>query len=148
MLKVRCQVHGTVDAKGRLALPAPLRRALSDVDEQQLVLTFARGAIWGWRPNDFEQRVERPLTEVDPFADDVLDFTHALVAPAQDAEIDAQGRIRIPQPLRDLAEIDREVVINSLLDRIEIWDRQTWEERFRASLDRASRTSGMPGRRE
>ena len=148
MLRVRCQVHGTVDAKGRLALPAALRRALTEVGEQQLVLTYSKGAIWGWRPEDFERTVERPMSEVDPFAEDVLDFAHALIAPAQDAEIDAQGRIRIPQPLRELANIDRDVVLNSLLDRVEIWDKQTWEDRFRASLDRASRASGMPGRRE
>lgn len=144
MLKVRCQANATVDGKGRLALPAPLRRALGEAGEASLVLTFHKGALWGWLPADFEETVERPMAQADPFADDVMDFQHALLAPAQDVDIDGQGRIRIPSPLRDLATIDKDVVVNSLLNRIEIWDRETWETRFRASLDRASRASGMP----
>lgn len=144
MLKVRCQVHATVDAKGRLALPAPLRRALGEADHTQLVLTYAKGAIWGWTPGEFEDTVERPMASRDPFADDVMDFSHALLAPAQDVDIDGQGRIRIPTPLRELAGVDREVVVNSLLNRIEIWDKAAWDERFRASLDRNRRASGMP----
>lgn len=144
MLKVRSQSHATVDAKGRLALPAPLRRALAEAGEGQLVLTFSKGAIWGWTPAEFEKTVERPMEDADPFADDVMDFVHALLAPAQDVDIDNQGRIRIPQPLRDLAHVDREVVVNSMLNRIEIWDREAWDQRFRTSLDRSSQSSGMP----
>lgn len=144
MLKVRCQAHATVDDKGRLALPAPLRRALAEAGEDKLVLTLMRGAIWGWTPHDFEESVERPMQTRDLFADDVTDFAHALLAPAQDVEVDGQGRIRVPQLLRDLARIERDVVVNSLLNRLEIWDKTAWEERFRQSLDRRATASGMP----
>lgn len=144
MLKVRCQAQATVDDKGRLALPAQLRRALTDADQASLVLTIHQGAIWGWTPADFEAAVERPVQSRDPFAADVLDFAHAVLASAQDVEIDAQGRIRIPPMLRDLARIERDVVVNSLLDRIEIWDRAAWEARFRQSLDRRAQASGLP----
>ncbi len=144
MLKVRCQAHATVDAKGRVALPAQLRRALSDAGEGSVVLTYARGALWGWTPGDFEETVERPIASRDPFADDVMDFVHAMLAPAQECEIDGQGRVRIPQPLRELAGIDRDVVVNSMLNRVEIWDRETWDKRFQQSLDRRATASGMP----
>jgi len=146
MFKVRCQAHATLDAKGRLALPSPLRRALEDAAVQSLVLTFANGSVWGWEPSTFEEKVEKPMLQADPFADDVMDFAHALLAPAQDVEVDGQGRIRVPPPLRDLAGLDKEVVVNSFLDRIEIWDREKWESRFKQSLERASVSRGMPGR--
>ena len=100
MLQVRCQASATVDAKGRVALPAPLRRALVVADVHSLVLTFHRGAIWGWTPEEFERTVERPLASADPFNVEVMDFAHALLAPAQDVEVDKQGRTRIPAPLR------------------------------------------------
>ena len=147
MLKVRCQAPATLDAKGRLALPAPLRRALGRREIDSLVLSFHKGAVWGWTPEDFERTVERPMAERDPFSDDVMDFVHALLAPAQDVDIDGSGRIRVPAPLRELAGLGREVVVNSVLERIEIWDRGAWEERFKASLARASGASGMPGSR-
>lgn len=144
MLKVRCQANATLDAKGRVALPSPLRRALDEAGVRSLVLTFSNGAIWGMDPETFEEKVERPMMEADPFAQDVLDFAHALLAPAQDVEIDGQGRVRVPPPLRDLAGLDKEVVINSFLNRVEIWDKAKWDERFRESLQQVPR--GMPGR--
>ena len=146
MLKVRCQAHATLDVKGRLALPSPLRRALEDAGVASLVLTFSNESVWGWEPTVFEEKVEKPMLAADPFAPDVMDFAHALLAPAQDVEVDGQGRIRIPPPLRDLAGLDKDVVVNSFLDRVEIWDRARWEERFKQSLARGGGARGMPGR--
>jgi MraZ protein len=145
MLRVRCQATAKLDAKGRVALPAQLRRALGSADVGSLVLTFHKGAVWAWSPADFEESVERPLAALDPFDDAVADFAHALLAPAQDVDIDSHGRIRVPMLLRDLAGLDREVVINSLHNRLEIWDKAAWDERFRQALDRSGRRSGMPG---
>ena len=145
MLKVRCQAQATLDAKGRLALPAPLRRAMAEQGLTSLVLTFHKGAIWGWSASDFEHKVEDPLSERDPFDDDVIHFVHALLAPAQDVDVDGQGRLRIPPPLRALAGVQREVIINSILDRIEIWDKTVWESRFEESLVRSLTKSGMQG---
>ena len=144
MLQVRCQAPATIDAKGRLALPASLRRALTVAGVNALVLTFHRGAIWGWTSDEFERTVERPLADADPFNVQVMDFAHALLAPAQDVEVDKQGRTRIPGPLRALAGLEREVMVNSLVNRIEIWDRASWDARFEESLQRAQSFSGMP----
>jgi MraZ protein len=145
MLRVRCQSHVTVDAKGRLALPAALRRAMTEHEVQRLVLTFHKQAIWGWTLDDFERRVESPLSAADPFDQNNMDFVHSVMAPAQDVDIDGQGRIRIPPMLRDLAGVERDVVIHSVLHRIEIWEKSAWEQRFRQSLQRVSERSGMPG---
>jgi MraZ protein len=147
MLKVRCQAHATLDDKGRLALPSPLRVALTAAKVDRLVLVFSQGAVWGWDEATFSARVEGPMMEADPFAPDVLAFSHALLATAQDADLDAQGRIRVPPLLRELAGIDREVVVNSLLDRVEIWDKARWEEHFQESIGRAGQLQGMPGRK-
>lgn len=144
MLKVRCQAQATLDAKGRLALPAQLRRALEKHDVDSLVLTFFQGAIWAWDAEVFERTVEAPLLERDRFNPEVMAFTHALLAPAQDVDVDNAGRIRIPPLLRELADLEREVVVNSVLDRIEIWDREAWEQRFKSSLERARGLPGMP----
>lgn len=144
MLQVRCQAPAIIDAKGRIALPAALRRALSVANVHSMVLTFHRGAIWGWTSEEFERTVERPLSEADPFNIEVMDFAHALLAPAQDVEVDKQGRTRIPVPLRQLAGLEREIMINSLVNRIEIWDRKVWEARFTESLKRAEQITGMP----
>jgi MraZ protein len=144
VLRVRCQVTATLDDKGRLALPAVLRRALGDAAVESLVLTFHQGAVWGWTPEDFERDIERPLSEQDPFHPQVLQFSRALLAPAQDVEVDRQGRLRVPPMLRELAGLDREVVVNSLVNRIEIWDKVRWEDHFRRCLDAVPGLDGMP----
>lgn len=141
---VRCQAQATVDGKGRLALPATLRHALSLAGQTRLVLTLNKGALWGWTPDDFEVTIERPILERDQFATGVLDFVHSVVALAQDVEIDGQGRIRLPQMLRDHARIKRDVVVNSLLNRLEIWDQKAWDERLGHAIESQATASGMP----
>src|SRR5688500_97393 len=103
MLRVRCQTNGVIDDKGRLALPAPLRRALAEAGVGKLDFTFYKGAVVGWTEADCETKVEAPLVSADAFRENVRAFTHALVSMAADVEIDPQGRVRIPTGLRDLA---------------------------------------------
>ena len=148
MRRVRCQAELTVDAKGRLALPRPVRAALEEQGSPALVLVFHKGALMAWTQDEFEERFERPLAESDPFDDDVRDFTHALLSTAHDVQMDGQGRIRLPPKLRRYASIDREVVVQSIVGRIEVWDRETWERRFEESLLNTRGRSGRPGNRE
>jgi MraZ protein len=147
MIRVRCQQHVSIDAKGRLALPAPIRRALEEMGEQQLVLTYSsQGSVWAWTQSHYEQKVELPLMEQDPFSPEVLDFAHSLMSTANDVEVDGQGRLRIPPVLRELAGLDKDCVVHVLLGRIEIWDRLAWEARFQDSVHAArARRAGMPG---
>jgi MraZ protein len=144
VLRVRCQAAATLDDKGRLALPAVLRRAFGRSDVESLVLTFHEGAVWGWTPDVFEATIERPLSEQDPFNANVLQFTHAILAPAQDVDVDRQGRIRVPPLLRELAGLDREVVVNSLGNRLEIWDKAAWQVHFERCLKAVPGLDGMP----
>ncbi|MEZ4241873.1 MAG: hypothetical protein R3F59_38130 [Myxococcota bacterium] len=146
MIRVRCQQHVTIDDKGRLALPAPIRRALEQQEQRSLVLAFSRGAVWGWTPEHYESEVESRMMSQDPFSADVLDFAHSMMSTAQDVELDGQGRIRVPPPLRDLAGLTRECVVHVLLGHVEIWDQGAWERRFQESLHRTRAQVGMPGR--
>ena len=148
MLKVRCQAAARLDAKGRLALPAALRRELAAGDHNALVLTFHKGCVMGWTPEEFERTVERPLSEADPFDTEVMDFAHALLGPAQDVDVDGQGRIRVPALLRELAGLEREVMVNSILNRVEIWDKDAWDDRFSQARARAAALRGMPRGRD
>ena len=149
-IKVRCQQHVTIDAKGRLALPAPIRRVLEELAQSSLVLTAASSpdgaAVWAWTEQDYESSVEQRMEELDPFAIDVQDFAHSIMASAQDVELDKQGRIRIPPPLREAAGLERECVVFVVLGHVEIWDKAAWEERARSARSRQQARRGMPGR--
>ena len=146
MIRVRCQQPVTIDDKGRVALPAPIRRALDDLQLRSLVLAYAHGAVWGWAPAHYEEQVESKLLSQDPFAQDVLDFAHATMSTAQDVELDGQGRVRVPPTLRELAGLDRECMVHVVLGHVEIWDKAAWEQRFKESQHRVRNQPGTPGR--
>lgn len=150
-IKVRCQQNVTIDAKGRLALPAPIRRALEGLGQSSLVLTAASGAdgatsVWAWTVEDYERSVESRMEELDPFATDVQDFAHSIMASAQDVELDKQGRVRVPPPLREAAALGRECVVFVVLGHVEIWDKEAWEQRSVNARARQQARRGMPRR--
>jgi MraZ protein len=67
---------------------------------------------------------------------DYRDFQRRYTAGAFDAQLDAAGRIMLPQALIDKAALSREVVLVGNLDTIEVWDRARWREE-EARLDQA-----------
>ncbi|MBX2798739.1 MAG: hypothetical protein KTR31_13745 [Myxococcales bacterium] len=148
MLRVRCQQTVTIDAKGRLALPAPIRRALEGLGQRDLVLTFSRGtdgdSVWAWLPEDYEQ-LEAEVSTQDRFSEEVQDFAHSVLATAQDVELDGQGRVRIPPMLREQAALQRECVVFVVLGQIQIWDKESWARRSERAKERQLLRKGTPG---
>ena len=145
MLGERCQVELKLDEKGRIALPARLRKRLRDAGINKLVLTFYDGGIRGFLPADFDRLVESPLRELDAFDPLAQDLHHTVLAGAEDCPVDRQGRLRLPPLLRGEAGLERDLVLHSILDWIEIWDRDRWRERLVAA--RAARAAALAARR-
>lgn len=145
MLEVRCQARATVDDKGRVSLPAALRHRLEGVGVGSLVLCCYQDAIWGWTPEGYATGVEARLAGLDPFSHPAMDFVHAVLAVAEEVEIDKSGRIRLPPELREMAGITRDVQVFSVVDRIEIWDAGRWQQRFALARERAAALGGLPG---
>ncbi len=142
MLGERCQVTTTVDDKGRIALPARLRHKLRDAGIHGLVLTTFDGSLKLYPPGYFRERVEAPIAAMDPFDPKVQILHHAILAGATDTSVDRQGRLRIPVELREDAgfDIGSEVVLISMLEWVEVFEKQAWKKRrsfARAHRDKA-----------
>ena len=145
MLGERCQVEIKLDAKGRIALPARMRKRLQDEGIKKLVLTFYDGGIRAFLEEDFRTLVEDPVRQLDPFDPEAQDLHHTVLAGAEDCPVDSQGRLRIPAHLRDEAGITRDIVLHSILDWLEIWDLQAWRARkAEARRGRAERRRRRP----
>lgn len=108
----------TIDTKGRLIVPARLR---DELDEDRVVLTtWPDGciALWsgsGWR--DFEQKL---LTQRGS-SGDARKVVRTFAASAFTDGLDRQGRISVPPHLREVAGIDKDVVVVGALDHAELW---------------------------
>lgn len=113
--------HYSLDEKGRIVLPPKFRRALGSkvVVSRGLDECVAVYAPAEWARNEKKlkgQAVSR------------RDFVRFVLASAEDAEVDRQGRIAIPPHLRQYAKIEREAVVVGVGSRVEIWSKPAWQQ--------------------
>jgi len=129
----RGQYEHSIDEKGRLSIPAKFREILNK--ERTLVLTSFDAYITAF-PMKTWRVVEERIRSNPTFKRDMRDFLRLVYSSAEDAVIDPQGRILIPQALRQRAGITREVVILGVMDQIEIWDKARWEAKVMSAPSR------------
>ena len=144
MLGVRGQFHLTVDGKGRLSLPAKLKDVLKGRGDDTLVFTNFKGSIWGYT-EDAWSRYEAQLLDSSPFEENSLLFTRAFIAGASECSLDKQGRVLLPSYLRDYAALEKEAVLISVVDRLEIWSRERWEEAYKQAVSALDESGGLGG---
>lgn len=124
----------TLDPKGRLTLPVQLREELSRASVDRLVGIAAQGSLWLFTPDDYRTIIKGRVKGMDPFSPKTALYLRAVVSTNQTLPIDNAGRILVPAHLRELAGLERDVVIFSSLDWIEVWDKSRWEGQFSRAL--------------
>ena len=112
-----------LDDKGRLFLPAKYREELS----AGLVLTKGQERCLYVFPETEFARITEALRAAPVTAKAVRDYSRVFFASASDEIPDKQGRITIPQGLRDYAGLQRDCVVIGANTRLEIWDTVAWE---------------------
>ena len=123
-----------IDPKGRLPVPAAFRRALEADGESRLVLTLLDQCLAAYPPRQWAA-LEAQLRALPAFSRPVKALTRLLTSRAADCELDVQGRILLPNMLRDAAKLGHEAVLVGVLDRIEIWSPDAWDS-FLADAER------------
>jgi MraZ protein len=114
-----------VDAKGRLIVPARLR---DELDEGKVVLaSWLDGCVAMWSDRRWNERVAEPLIAARNSDPRKRTVARAIAASAHTDVVDAQGRITVPENLRESAGITRDVVVIGALDHAEIWSPDRWE---------------------
>ena len=122
-----------LDEKGRLAIPARFRAELA------AGLFLTRGldrCLVIWDTDSWRVQAERVRT-LNPWQADARRMQRHFFSGAVPAQPDKLGRVVIPQFLRAYAQLETEVVVVGLADRIEVWSRVEWE-RERAEAERNS----------
>lgn len=120
----------SLDAKGRVFMPAKFREELG---EKIIISRGIGGCLFvfseeGWL--DFAGKLRQiPMTDAK-----AQGFLRVLFASACECEPDKQGRVLLPQRLREFAGMTNEVVANGAMTRVELWSKEGWD----AYLDSAS----------
>ncbi len=111
-----------LDEKGRLFLPAKYREELAG----GLVLTKGQDGCLYVFPNAEFARITEVLSTAPVTAKAVRDYSRVFFASASDEVPDKQGRVTIPQGLREYAGLERDCVVIGANTRLEIWDAAAW----------------------
>jgi len=124
----------TVDNKGRMAIPAKFREKLGG---SGAILT--RGldkCLFLFTAKDWEPMVQKisalPITQSNSRA-----FSRLMLAGAMEVELDQQGRVLLPDYLREYAGLKKVAVVAGLYNRVEIWDEATWKT-YKAKTEASS----------
>ena len=114
----------SLDAKGRIIMPAKLRESIG---EKFVVTKGLDGCLFAFSLSEwtnFEEKLKSlPLSNKNS-----REFTRFFLSGASECEIDKQGRSLIPTNLRSIANLKKDIVIIGVGTRIEIWDKEKWED--------------------
>ena len=129
----------SIDAKGRISVPARFRDVLSrqtepEAAEQLIVTTGIDPCLVAYTPQAwgaFEDKLAK-LSQFDPA---VVQLKRIYVAGATECDIDKHGRLLIPPVLRAYANLEKEVVWAGMVTVIELWNKDTWDARMAASRE-------------
>jgi MraZ protein len=118
-----------LDTKGRMAMPSRYRDRLLESCEGRLVLTVDRDGCLLVYPQPEWERIEQALMSRPNMDRQVRRLQRLLVGHATECELDGQGRILLPTPLRDFACLDKRAVLVGQGNKFELWDEDTWTKR-------------------
>ncbi len=114
----------SIDSKGRVAVPVKFRR---DLGSGAIITRGLDRCLFVFGTKEWELLAQK--LNAMPFAKaDARAFARSLLAGAMDVQLDKQGRILIPDYLRNYSHLKKQVVIAGVYSRIEIWDTQSWQE--------------------
>lgn len=125
----------TVDTKGRFAIPAGYRQPLRENCGGQMVATQHWDGCLLIYPQPRFQEFEQKLMARGGLDPRVREIQRFFVGNARDLEMDKQGRLSLPGPLREFAGVESGAVLMGMVDYFEFWSEDAWRDRNEASRE-------------
>jgi len=134
-LRFRSRSEHSLDAKGRLNIPSRFREVLREVYSETVAVTSWDKCLKVYPAQEWEAIEEKLLNEGKK-QPGLGDFLRLIVSGVAICPLDKQGRILVPPTLRGEMGIEREVVLNGMLDHFEIWDKTAWQLETKRTRER------------
>lgn len=133
-----------LDAKGRIAVPSRYRALLQSLADGDLVVTIDTEArcLLIYPLTEWEL-IQEKISSLSSFNRAARRIQRLLVGHATDVEMDASGRVLVPPPLRDYAELDKKVVLLGQGNKFELWSEDLWARTRDAYLEEAGDADTM-----
>ena len=117
----------SIDDKGRIIIPSRFRDIVRAGGSDSVMVTRMDRSLYAYAQDAWGKIEERILSLAEK-SDNMRRFRRVFVGGAFECSCDKQGRILIPQTLRDYAGLDKEIVLVGVLDHFEIWARENWDK--------------------
>lgn len=139
----------STDAKGRISIPTKHREDLLRLSQGRMVVTISPNdrcllmyTLTAW------EAVERKLVSLPTLNPKTRKLKRMLIGHADDCDMDSNGRILIPAPLREFAMIQKKAVLVGQGDKYEIWDDGLWNAHRESILEDELDESELPAELE
>lgn len=118
-----------VDAKGRLMVPAPMKKQLVPIIQDGFVLkrSVFNPCLELYPMEQWNKEMEK-IGALNQYVKENVDFIRMFTAGVKIVDVDTNGRLLIPKDLVRVAKIDKEIVLNSGIGKVEIWDKELYEK--------------------
>ena len=127
-----------LDPKKRLTLPAKWRK---DLGKRVVITNGLDGALFIFTETEWSKIAEK-LSQTGFGNADSRSFNRVMLAHAFETEVDAVGRILIPDPLKVSANLNSKVILAGMYSRIELWDEESWKKYSAKALGEADALAG------
>ncbi len=118
------EYRNNIDVKGRVVIPSKFREELGD----KIILTRGLdGSLFIYSISMWNSLTEK-LKTLSFTEKESRNFTRFLLSGAVTLEFDKQGRVIVPSYLKDYADLEKEVVLVGVLNRVEVWSRDNWNK--------------------
>jgi len=128
------EYHHVLDEKNRLIIPSSFRQALTK-EKKDCIITKGFDKSLFFYPFSEWQNIGNKLKNLSTNRSDVRAFLRIFFSGAHPVQPDSQGRITVPQPLKDFACIKDKVVIIGAFNKVEIWSEELWNNYYRQKKD-------------
>jgi len=136
----RGRYEHTIDSKGRISVPAKFREVLNKRYDDRLVITHYDRCLVAY-PYEEWTNLEEKQKSLPELKKETKAYLRFFYSSGVDCVIDKQGRLLIPQTHRDYASLQKEVILVGMGTKIEIWDKQHWQEEFRKAQENFDQVS-------
>ncbi len=122
----------SLDSKGRVILSPSFREELGE----HFYVTNGFNKKFRCVQIMSEQQFEKFRDQIrNMTADNALKFQYFFIAPASRTSANTQGRVQIPQAIRELSRLEKDIVVLGMDNRIEVWDKTTYEQFMAESME-------------